>query len=266
MSGIATMRIKREAALLANEPSLGVTAWPTDDSLFTFAAEIEGPDASPYEHGIFRLSAQLSDRYPFEPPKVIFTTRIHHPNIDSSGRICSDVLKMPPKGCWSPKMNLNTVFAAIRLLMAEPNPDDPLENEIADEFKNNRALYFQKAQSMTKQYAVKSNISAAPTKDEGKPLAVSMQPINSTVDTLNVAAPAAESTSSSSAQADATSSMTETGPLTTLDRTQVAGNEAVASEVVINVKASAPEPLKLGGGGAKKRIGLSLSSKSKKGK
>ncbi|KAJ3232172.1 Ubiquitin-conjugating enzyme E2 T [Chytriomyces hyalinus] len=264
MSAIATMRIKREAALLANEPSLGVTAWPTDDSLFTFAAEIEGPDASPYEHGIFRLSAQLSDRYPFEPPKVIFTTRIHHPNIDSSGRICSDVLKMPPKGCWSPKMNLNTVFAAIRLLMAEPNPDDPLENEIADEFKNNRALYFQKAQSMTKQYAVKSNISAAPTKDEGKTVAVPIHPISSAVDKLPVAAQAAES---SSAQAEANASLTETIPLTTLDTTQVAGNNVVASEdVTNNAKMSGLEPLKLGGGGAKKRIGLSLGSKSKKGK
>ncbi|KAI9347356.1 ubiquitin-conjugating enzyme/RWD-like protein, partial [Obelidium mucronatum] len=118
--------------------------------------EIEGPEGSPYEHGVFKLAAQLSDRYPFEPPKVVFKTRIYHPNIDVNGRICSDALKLPPAGCWSPKMNLNTVFAAIRLLMGEPNPDDPLENEIAHEFKTSRQLYFQKAQSMTRQYAVKS--------------------------------------------------------------------------------------------------------------
>lgn len=38
-------------------------------------------------------------RYPFEPPSVRFVTPIFHPNIDTSGRICLDTLKMPPKVC-----------------------------------------------------------------------------------------------------------------------------------------------------------------------
>lgn len=36
-------------------------------------------------------------RYPFQPPKVQFITPVYHPNIDNAGRICLDVLKMPPK-------------------------------------------------------------------------------------------------------------------------------------------------------------------------
>lgn len=39
----------------------------------------------------------FSLRYPFEPPKIRFLTPIYHPNIDNSGRICHDALKLPPK-------------------------------------------------------------------------------------------------------------------------------------------------------------------------
>jgi len=57
-------------------------------------------------------------------------TPVYHPNIDSSGKICLDILKMPPTGAWKPLITLEGVLVAICTLMNCPNPDDPLVPEI----------------------------------------------------------------------------------------------------------------------------------------
>ncbi len=69
-------------------------------------------------------------RYPFVPPCVKLTTPIYHPNIDDKGRICHDILKMPPKGDWKPCFNISSVLITLQALLSEPNPDDPLMADI----------------------------------------------------------------------------------------------------------------------------------------
>ena len=53
---------------------------------------------------------------------VTFTTKVYHPNIDTSGRICLDLLKPGPTGTWKPQLNITVVLKAIRQLLSEPNP------------------------------------------------------------------------------------------------------------------------------------------------
>lgn len=70
-------------------------------------------------------------RYPFEPPSVLFKSPVpYHPNIDDGGRVSLDMLKMPPSGAWRPTVPSSPSSHAIRLLLAEPNPDDPLLPDI----------------------------------------------------------------------------------------------------------------------------------------
>jgi ubiquitin-conjugating enzyme E2 N len=52
----------------------------------------------------------LPEQYPMEAPKVLFRTKIFHPNIDKLGRICMDILK-PEK--WSPALMIRTVLLSI---------------------------------------------------------------------------------------------------------------------------------------------------------
>jgi len=139
--------------MLQSSPPPGVCAWPVEGALNHLHAQIQGPEKSVYSKGIFKLEVRIPERYPFEPPKVRFLTPVYHPNIDSGGRICLDILNMPPKGGWTPRLEIPTVLASIVILLAEPNPDDGLMADITEQYINNRAAFDLTAQRWTLEHA-----------------------------------------------------------------------------------------------------------------
>ncbi|KAG7164690.1 ubiquitin-conjugating enzyme E2 T-like [Homarus americanus] len=146
-------RLTRECQQLRESPPAGVSCWPEGDNLDVFTAEIVGDEDSVYSGGMFRLEVEVPERYPFLPPKIRFLTKIYHPNIDSAGRICLDILKLPPSGSWRPAHNLASVLSSIRLLMSDPNPNDPLMTEIAEEYQLQKSQYESTARDWTVKYA-----------------------------------------------------------------------------------------------------------------
>lgn len=60
---------------------------------------------------------------------------------------------MPPKGAWKPSLNLSQVLQQIRVLLEEPNPDDPLMPDITNLYLSSRELFNKKATEWTKAYA-----------------------------------------------------------------------------------------------------------------
>jgi ubiquitin-conjugating enzyme E2 N len=54
---------------------------------------------------------------------------------------------------WSPALQMKSVLLSIQSLLAEPNPDDPLNNEAASEWKSNKKAAESKAKDFTKKYA-----------------------------------------------------------------------------------------------------------------
>ncbi|GLT98581.1 hypothetical protein SLE2022_160800 [Rubroshorea leprosula] len=152
------LRMQKELKLLLTDPPPGASfpfLSPDSDlpSLSSIDAQIEGAEGTVYAKGIFKIKIQIPDRYPFQPPIVTFATPIYHPNIDTGGRICLDILNLPPKGAWQPSLNISTVLTSIGLLLSEPNPDDGLMCEASREYKYNRQAFDHKARAMTEKYA-----------------------------------------------------------------------------------------------------------------
>jgi len=147
---MALKRINKELTDLGRDPPSSCSAGPMGDDLFHWQATIMGPSDSPFQGGVFFLSIHFPTDYPFKPPKVNFTTRIYHPNINSNGSICLDILRDQ----WSPALTISKVLLSICSMLTDPNPDDPLVPEIAHVYKTDRARYEATAREWTRKFAI----------------------------------------------------------------------------------------------------------------
>ncbi|KAH8205677.1 hypothetical protein TruAng_000171 [Truncatella angustata] len=137
---MALKRINKELTDLGRDPPSSCSAGPVGEDL----------SDSPYSGGVFFLAIHFPTDYPFKPPKVNFTTRIYHPNINSNGSICLDILRDQ----WSPALTISKVLLSICSMLTDPNPDDPLVPEIAHVYKTDRPRYEATAREWTRKYAI----------------------------------------------------------------------------------------------------------------
>ena len=147
---MALRRLQRELKDIQRDAPPGVSAGPVSEAdLMNWQATIIGPEDSPYAGGIFLLKIQFPDEYPFKPPRLQFTTKIFHPNINDQGGICLDILR----SAYSPALTIGKVLLSLCSLLTDPNPDDPLVPQIAEMYKKDRAKYNSTARDWTTRYA-----------------------------------------------------------------------------------------------------------------
>ena len=147
---MSILRLNKEYKDIQKTPPEGITAGLKNGNIHEWIATLVGPSGTPYEGGVFKLKIVFPTDYPFKPPKIIFTTPIYHCNISSKGDICLDILK----DNWSPALTASKVFLSISSLLNDPNPNDPLEPDIATLYRTNRAKHDQLAREHATLYAM----------------------------------------------------------------------------------------------------------------
>ena len=129
---MALKRLNKEIIEIQKDPPSNCSAGIKKDDILNWEATIIGPSDSPYAGGMFNLDILFNLEYPFKPPKIKFTTKILHPNINTFGSICLDILNKS----WSPALTISKVLLSISSLLTDPNPDDPLNTEMANLYKS----------------------------------------------------------------------------------------------------------------------------------
>ena len=86
---------------LRDGAGLGILVQACPTNMMIWEAIIFGPDDTDWEGGVFKLMMEFTDKFPGEPPKVKFLSRMYHPNIYTNGEICLNILGKD----WSPTMD-----------------------------------------------------------------------------------------------------------------------------------------------------------------
>ena len=147
---MSARRIQKEHKDIQTDAPENCSAGPRESNLYIWDAMIIGPSASPFQGGIFKLEIHFPTDYPFKAPKVMFVTKVYHPNINAHGAICLDILKDQ----WSPALTISKVLLSICSLLTDPNPKDPLVPEVANQYVQDRAAYEATARTWTLKYAM----------------------------------------------------------------------------------------------------------------
>lgn len=155
MSVNAVRRIIKELKMIGDSSQTDhinqmYTVGPSDpDNFMHWEGYIYGPKDTPYYTGIFKITIDFPEQYPFSIPIIKFQTKIFHPNISTDGLICCSVLKDD----YSPALSISKILLSIISLLNDPNPDDPLNTEAGTIFKNDKYRYMAIAQAWTQEYA-----------------------------------------------------------------------------------------------------------------
>jgi len=110
--------------------------FPSPNDLTKFEVTVT-PDSGYWKGATYKFTFNIPEGYPHDPPKVMCATKIYHPNINLQGNVCLNILREE----WKPVLCIEHVIHGVIFLFYEPNPGDPLNQEAAEELRNNKPRF-----------------------------------------------------------------------------------------------------------------------------
>jgi len=137
----------RDFRRLQTDPPEGCNALPGSENIMEWQAVILGPSQTIWDGSVHRLKLSFDEEYPNKAPKVVFLSKIFHPNVYDNGSICLDILQKQ----WSPIYDVAAILTSVQSLLPDPNPNSPANSEAAKLYTDNRAEYNRRVLEMVEQ-------------------------------------------------------------------------------------------------------------------
>lgn len=130
-------RILNEYKKISKNPPYNCSVRQDKYNINYWEGEIFGPLNTPYANKIYKIKIKFPNKYPMKPPKIKFISKIRHPNISLSGKICINILSED----WNSKLTIENILISICSLISKPNPFDPFDKEMAYYYLNDPVKY-----------------------------------------------------------------------------------------------------------------------------
>lgn len=149
---MAIIRLRSELKQLRKEPNYFYSVTPDENNFLEWNFIMIGPPETFYEGGIFKGVINFPNDYPNKAPKLIFKTKMHHPNIYVDGTVCISILHEGVDQYnyedinerWNPSHSVNSILMSVLSILGYPNFDSPANLDASTEWKNSEELYKKK--------------------------------------------------------------------------------------------------------------------------
>lgn len=148
----ATKRLQKELQEIRKSNIKGFRDIKVDDSNILQWQGLIVPESPPYNKGAYRIEMVFPPEYPFKPPKVMFKTKMYHPNIDENGQVCLPIVMAEH---WKPATKTDQVIESLIQLVTEPEPEHPLRGDLAEEYTKDRKKFVKNAEDFIKKHSEK---------------------------------------------------------------------------------------------------------------
>ena len=103
----AELRLNKDFADLELQPNIHLS-FPNESSRMKFDVVFDlTREECLWKGGKYKFNFEVPYNYPIEPPKAHCETPIYHPNIDTAGNVCLNILRAD----WKPVLNVYSVIA-----------------------------------------------------------------------------------------------------------------------------------------------------------